>query len=80
MLRQAPLILSITSLFLVLVLFYLRNQPSAEDPIRPIEEELSIPAEMMVRSKTVSMEIPDSLTFRWRSNTNEHPGCERKIG
>jgi len=63
MLRQAPLILSITSLFLVLVLFYLRNQPSAEDPIRPIEEELSIPAEMMVRSKTVSMEIPDSLTF-----------------
>ena len=63
MFRQAPLILSITSLFLVLVLFYLRNQPSAEDPIRPIEEEFSIPAEMMVRSKTVSMEIPDSLMF-----------------
>lgn len=63
MFRQAPLILSITSLFLVLVLFYLRNQPSAEDPILPIEEELSIPAEMMVRSKTVSMEIPDSLMF-----------------
>ena len=63
MFRQAPLILSITSLFLVLVLFYLRNQPNGEDPIRPIEEELSIPAELMVRSKTVSMEIPENLTF-----------------
>jgi membrane-bound lytic murein transglycosylase D len=63
MLRQAPLILSITSLFLVLVLFYLRNQPGPEDPILPIEEELSIPVETMVRSKTISMEIPDSLMF-----------------
>lgn len=63
MLRQAPLILSVTSLALVLVLFYLRSQPSPEDPVQPIGEEFQIPPELTMRSKTVTLEIPDSLTF-----------------
>lgn len=63
MFKQAPLILSVTSLVLVLVLFYLRNLPSEEDPVRQISEDFQVPAEMIVRSKTVTMEIPDSLTF-----------------
>ena len=67
MFKQAPLILSVTSLFLVLVLFYLRNQPSAEDPIQEISEEFEPPAELIIRSKTVSVELPDSLTFAGES-------------
>ena len=63
MFKQAPLILSVTSLILVLVLFHLRNQPSEEDPVRRIDDEFNVQAELVVRSKTVSMEIPDSLTF-----------------
>ena len=63
MFKQAPLVLSITSLILVLVLFYLRNRPSEEDPVRPLTEEPELPPELLVRSKTVSLEIPDSLTF-----------------
>ena len=63
MFRQAPLILSLTSLALVLVLFYLRSQPSEDDPVRTISEELQVPLDLTVRSKTVTLEIPDSLTF-----------------
>ncbi len=63
MYKQAPLILSVTSLILVLVLFYLRNQPGEEDPVRQISTEFQVPAELVVRSKTVTVEIPDSLTF-----------------
>jgi len=64
MLKKAPLILSITSLCLVLVLFYLRNQPIKEDPITLVEEQpFTLDEELMVRSKTVTLEIPDSLTF-----------------
>ena len=67
MYKQAPLILSLTSLILVLVLFYLRNQPGEEDPIRQISTEFQEPAELVVRSKTVTVEIPDSLTFAGES-------------
>jgi len=67
MYKQAPLILSLTSLILVLVLFYLRNQPGEEDPIRQISMEFQEPAELVVRSKTVTVEIPDSLTFAGES-------------
>ena len=68
MLKQAPLILSITSLCLVLVLFYLRNQPVQEDPITMAEEQpFDIPDELMVRSKTVTVELPDSLSFAGES-------------
>jgi len=67
MYKQAPLILSLTSLILVLVLFYLRNQPGEEDPIRQLSMEFQEPAELVVRSKTVTVEIPDSLTFAGES-------------
>ncbi len=63
MFKQAPLILSVASLILVLVLFYLRNQAGAEDPVRQISDEFPVPAELVVSSKIVIMEIPDSLTF-----------------
>ncbi len=62
MFKQAPLILSIISLSLVLVLFYLRSQPNEEDPVQvTVEEEM--PTIRAVRSKTVTVEIPDSLSF-----------------
>ncbi len=67
MYKQAPLILSLTALILVLVLFYLRNQPGEEDPICQISTEFQVPAELVVRSKTVTVEIPDSLTFAGES-------------
>ena len=68
MLKQAPLILSVTSLCLVLVLFYLRNQPVQEDPIRIAEEQpFTIPEDLNIRSKTVTVEIPDSLSFAGES-------------
>jgi hypothetical protein len=63
MVRQAPLILSIISLVLVLVLFYLRNRPSQEDPVQTISEQFQIPPDLTIRSKTVTLEIPDSLWF-----------------
>lgn len=64
MLKQAPLILSITSLVLVLVLFYLRNQPEQEDPVRQMRVENQVRATISaVRSKTVTVEIPESLSF-----------------
>ena len=64
MFRQAPLILSVTSLILVLILFYLRNQPAKDDPIQLVEEEqYAIPNELLVRTKTVTLELPDSLSF-----------------
>ena len=61
--RQAPLILSIISLVLVLVLFYLRNRPSQEDPVPTISEQFQMPPDVTIRSKTVTLEIPDSLSF-----------------
>ena len=61
--RQAPLILSVTSLILVLVLFYLREQPSKDDPVRTMDQEFQPTPELTMRSKTVTLEIPDSLTF-----------------
>jgi hypothetical protein len=67
MFKQAPLILSVVSLILVLVLFYLRNLPGDEDPVRHISDEFQVPAELVVRSKTVTMEIPDSLIFAGES-------------
>lgn len=64
MLKQAPLILSVTSLVLVLVLFYLRNQPEQEDPVRQMRVENQVPATISaVHSKTVTVEIPESLSF-----------------
>jgi len=63
MLKQAPLILSTTSLVLVLVLFYLRNQPEKDDPVPVTIEEQIPPTLRAVRSKTVTVEIPDSLSF-----------------
>ncbi|GJM27390.1 MAG: murein transglycosylase [Cyclobacteriaceae bacterium] len=66
MLKQAPLVLSITSLALVLILFYLRNQPGEEDPIQQTST-YEIPAVPPVRSKTVAVDIPDSLTFAGES-------------
>ncbi len=63
MFKQAPLVLSVTSLILVLVLFYLRNQPEPEDPVRMMPPENVPPTELVVRSKTVSVELPDSLSF-----------------
>ena len=62
MFKQAPLVLSIISLSLVLMLFYLRDMPSQEDPVRlTVEQEM--PTLRAVRSKTVTVEIPDSLSF-----------------
>ncbi|MDH3710353.1 MAG: transglycosylase SLT domain-containing protein [Cyclobacteriaceae bacterium] len=64
MFKQAPLILSVTSLVLVLVLFYLRNQPPKEDPIQLADEDAyAMPEQMPVRTKTVTLELPDSLSF-----------------
>ncbi len=64
MFKQAPLILSITSLFLVLVLFYLRNQSGPEDPIKLAEiDQFDMPKDVLPRTKTVTLEIPDSLSF-----------------
>lgn len=63
MLRQAPLVLSLTSLVLVLILFYLRNQPGEEDPIREAPATIEVPLAQQVRSKTVAVDIPDSITF-----------------
>lgn len=63
MFKQAPLILSITSLVLVLVLFYLRKQPEKDDPIQVTIAEQLPTTISAVRSKTVAVEIPDSLTF-----------------
>ena len=62
MLKQAPLILSIISLSLVLVLFYLRNQPDEADPVQMTVQE-DMPTIRAVRSKTVAVDIPDSLSF-----------------
>ncbi len=63
MLRQAPLILSLISLVLVSILFYLRNQPGEEDPIREVSAGYEVPLVQQVRSKTVAVDIPDSITF-----------------
>lgn len=65
MFKQAPLVLSVTSLVLVLVLFYLRNQPGQEDPIREMPEDKNfvVPTELLARNKTVTLELPDSIGF-----------------
>ena len=63
MLRQAPLALALTSLVLVLILFYLRGLPSEDDPVQPMTERFQIPPDLVVRSKTITLEIPDSLSF-----------------